>query len=156
MNWKYALCLSSLVFSASAQSAAIDGYVGYTSVARVRHSTEVLYGERHVLLYRDGHLAERAVLYTCPNGSAFARKIVSYPTALVPDFLFEDASNGMRQGIREEAKSGGRSVFYRERGGDPEKSGPVPSVSGLVADAGFDEFVQSHWDGLMSGKAVDF
>jgi hypothetical protein len=31
----------------------------------------------------------------------------------------------------------------------------VPSVAGLVADAGFDEFVQSRWDTLMSGKALE-
>jgi len=160
MNWKYALCVSTLAYAASAPGAVPDGYVSYTGLARARHSTDILYGERDVLLYRQGRLAERAVLYTCSDGSAFARKIVSsYPNALVPDFLFEDASNGMREGIREDAPeaatSGARSVFYRERSGDAEKSGPLPSVPGMVADAGFDEFVQSHWDSLMTGKAVD-
>ena len=43
-------------------------------------------------------------------------------------------------------------MFYRERGTDPEKSGAVPSVPGPVADARFDEFVQTHWDALMSGR----
>jgi hypothetical protein len=46
MNWQYALCLSTLAYSAGAPGA------------------------------------------------------VSYPNALVPDLLFEDASNGMREGIR--------------------------------------------------------
>jgi hypothetical protein len=159
MNWKYALCLSILAYSAAASGAAPDGYVSYTGVARARHSTDVLYGERDVLLYREGRLAERTVLYTCGDGSAFARKIVSYTNALVPDFVFEDVSNGMREGIREDAPaaatSGARTVFYRERSGDAEKSAPLPSVPGLVADAGFDEFVQSHWDTLTTGKAVE-
>ena len=78
---------------------------------------------------------------------------------MVPDFLFENASDGMREGIRENAGEGanptGRTVFYRERAGDPEKSGPLPSVPGLVADAGFDEFVQSHWDALVSGTTLE-
>lgn len=143
------------VLSATAVATPLDGYVSYTSVARARHSTDVLYGERHVLLYKEGRVAERAVLYTCRDGSAFARKVVTYSSALVPDFLFEDASNGMREGIRESTTSGARSVFYRERSGDPEKSGPVPSVAGLVADAGFDEFVQSHWDSLVGGQALE-
>jgi hypothetical protein len=155
-NWKHALLLAALSLPAGAAPAAPDGYISYASVAQARHTTDVLYRERHVLLYRNGRVAERAVLYTCRDGSAFARKLVSYPNALVPDFLLEDASNGMRQGIREDATSGGRSVFYRERRGDEEKSGPVPSVPGLVADAGFDEFVQSRWDVLVSGEAVDF
>ncbi len=159
MNWQYAVLLSTLGYSAGTPGAALDGYVSYSGVARARHSTDVLYGERDVLLYRDGRLAERAVLYTCGDGAAFARKFVTYSNALVPDFLLEDASNGMREGVRTDAPEAGtsaaRSVFYRERSGDPEKSGPLPSVPGLVADAGFDEFVQSHWDTLMSGKALE-
>lgn len=154
------LVLSALALSFSAAAAPLDGYLSYSSIARARHSSEILYGERHVLLYRNGRIAERAVLYTCRDGSAFARKVVTYPNSLVPDFLFEDASNGMREGIRErsvgDVASGSRIVFYRERSGDAEKSGPVPSVPGLVADAGFDEFVQAQWDSLMSGNAVDF
>jgi hypothetical protein len=147
--------LSALAFSATAAAAPLEGYLSYSSVARVRHSTQVLYGEQHVLRYQQGRIAERVVLYTCPDGSAFARKSVSYPNALVPDFVFEDASNGMREGIREGATPGSRVVFYRERSGDAEKSGPVPSVPGLVADAGFDEYVLSHWDELKSGKTLE-
>ncbi len=155
MQRSFVFLLSALALSVTASATPVDGYLSYSSVARVRHSAEVLYGEQHVLRYQQGRIAERVVLYTCRDGSAFARKSVSYLDALVPDFLFEDASNGMREGIREGATPGGRVVFYRERSGDPEKSGPVPSVPGLVADAGFDEFVQSHWDALMSGSTLE-
>ena len=156
MHRPFAFMLSALAFSAIAAATPLEGYVSYRSVARVRHSTKTLYGEQHVLRYRDGRIAERVVLYTCRDGSAFARKIVTYPNSLVPDFLFEDASNGMREGIREDAtRGGGRTVFYRERTGVPEKSGPVPAVPGLVADAGFDEFVLGHWDTLTSGKTLE-
>jgi hypothetical protein len=123
MQRAFGLLLSALAFSATATATPLEGYLSYSSVARVRHSTQVLYGEQHVLRYQQGRIAERVVLYTCRDGSAFARKSVSYSNALVPDFLFEDASNGMREGIREGATPGGREVFYRERSGDPEKSG---------------------------------
>jgi hypothetical protein len=53
-----------------------DRYLSYSGIATARHSAEFLYGEHHVLLYRDGRLAERVVLYTCRDGSAFARKTV--------------------------------------------------------------------------------
>jgi hypothetical protein len=148
MNSKYAILLSTVVFPGIVQSAALDGYVSYSSVAHARHSSDVLYGERHVLLYREGRVAERVVLDTCRYGSAFRRKLVSYPNLLVPDFLLEDAANGMREGIRERSgdprTNAPRTVFYRERGGEAEKSGPLPAAEGLVADAGFDEFVPTH------------
>jgi len=155
MQRPFVLLLSALAFSATAAATPIDGYLSYSSVARARHSTEVLYGEQHVLRYQQGRIAERVVLYTCRDGSAFARKSVSYTNALVPDFLFEDTSNGMREGIRDGATPGSRVVFYRERSGDPERSGPLPSVPGLVADAGFDEFVLRNWDMLTSGQTLD-
>jgi hypothetical protein len=109
-----------------------------------------------VLRYRDGRLAERVVLYTCRDGSPFARKVVTYvdgaPTA--PDFLVEDSSDGMREGIRSAnlRPVGERTVFFRENAHAAEKSGPLPPVPGLVADAGFDEFVRAHWDSLMNGS----
>jgi hypothetical protein len=149
----------SLAFSTATSAESQVEYLSYSSVARARHWTDFLYRERQVLLYRQGRIAERVVLYTCRDGAAFARKTVAHRDALVPDFLFEKPSDGMREGIRETAAKGAkptsRSVFYRGRASDPEKSGPVPSVPGLVADAGFDEFVQTHWDAVMSGRGLE-
>lgn len=159
MHRKYWFLTLALAFATATPATPPEAYLSYSGVARARHSADVLYGERHVLLYRQGRIAERVVLYTCRDGSAFARKTVTYQSALVPDFLFENASDGMRQGIRDDAGEGanpaGRRVFYRERGDDQEKSGPLPSVPGLVADAGFDEFVQTHWDALVSGRTLE-
>ena len=158
MHRRWWLLVLSLALPTATRAESRVEYLSYSGVARARHSTDFLYGERHVLSYRQGRIAERVVLYTCRDGAAFARKTVSYRDALVPDFLFENASDGMRQGIRETATEGAkpasRSVFYRERAGDPEKSGPLPSAPDLVADAGFDEFVQAHWDALMSGRTL--
>jgi hypothetical protein len=132
--------------------AAADRYLQYSGTATVRHSSEFLYGERHVLHYRGGRLADRVVLYTCSDGSAFARKTVLYVDPLAPDFLLEDAANGMREGVRSEP--GGRIVFFRLHASEAERSAPVPPVSGLVADAGFDEFVHSHWQQLVGDAAL--
>jgi hypothetical protein len=129
-----------------------DGYVRYAGTAHVRHSSEFLYGERHVLHYRGGQLRERVVLYTCGDGSAFARKTVSYVDPLAPDFMLEDSSNGLREGIR--TTPDGRSVFFRPHASDAEHSGPLPAVMGLVADAGFDEFVRANWQRLVAGDAL--
>jgi hypothetical protein len=137
----------------AAWSAPVDGYLTYSGVATSRRSSDFLYGEHHVLSFRGGRLAQRVVLYTCRDGSAFARKNVTYVQPLAPDFLVEDATNGMREGIRTEAA--GRVVFFRETARSPEKTGPLPAVPGLVADAGFDEFVQGHWSQLTGGTALE-
>ena len=147
------IAYTALVFASlyAAPSHAEDS-VEYTGTATSLKTQEFLYGEKHVLGYRDGKLAERAVLYTCRDGSPFARKTVNYVNPLAPDFTFEDASNGMREGVRSEG--GKRVVFFRGRYADMEKMGDLPKIPELVVDAGFDEFVRENWSDLLSGKAM--
>lgn len=136
----------------SAGAANGDTYLTYSGTAMAARSDDFLYREKHVLHYRDGKIAGRVVLYTCRDGSAFARKTVSYVDTLSPDFDLEDASNGMREGVRTEG--GVRKVFFRNDRHSAEKVGTVPSIDGLVADSGFDAFVRSNWQSLMDGHAL--
>ena len=136
---------------ASAPATAGESFVSYSGTA-ADPSSRFLYRENHVLHYHDGQIAERVVLYTCRDGSPFARKTVSYVDSLSPDFLLEDASNGMREGIRTEGTI--RKVFFRNDRVAAEKSSAVPAVSGLVADSGFDAFVRSNWQPLMQGHGL--
>ncbi len=129
-----------------------DGYVSYSGTASALHSSQFLYGERDLLHYQGGRLTERIQLYTCRDGSAFARKLVSDQDPLAPNFALSDAANGMQQGIRGEA--GARTVYFRASASDAEKSAPVPRIEGLVSDTGFDEFVRRNWTTLMSGSPV--
>lgn len=132
--------------------AGTDSYLRYAGSASVRHSTQFLYGEQHVLHYHAGLLTERVVLYTCHDGSAFARKSVRYVDPLAPDFLLENADSGMREGIR--SGPADRIVFFRLRAADTEKSAVLPRLNGLVADAGFDEFVRANWQRLIGADAL--
>jgi hypothetical protein len=143
------LCLSPLCAGAMTPA---DGYVSYSGTASAHHSSQFLYGERDVLHYQGGRLTERVQLYTCRDGSAFARKLVGDQDPLAPNFALSDAANGMQQGIRGEAQS--RIVYFRASATDTEKSAPVPHVDGLVSDTGFDEFVRRNWSPLMSGGPV--
>jgi hypothetical protein len=129
-----------------------DGYVSYSGTASALHAAQFLYGERDVLHYQGGRLTERIQLYTCRDGSAFARKLVGDQDPLAPDFALSDAANGMQEGIRGEA--GARIVYFRASASDAERSAPVPRVDGLVSDTGFDEFVRRNWTRLMSGAPV--
>jgi hypothetical protein len=129
-----------------------DTFTSYSGTATAERSDKFLYREHHVLHFHDGRLAERVVLYTCRDGAPFARKTVSYSDPLAPDFLLEDASNGMRQGIR--TRDNTREVFFRDDRAAVEKAGTVPRAADSVADAGFDGFVRAHWQSLMDGRSL--
>lgn len=129
-----------------------DRYLSYTGSATARQNAKFLYSERHVLRYQQGQLAERVVLYSCEDGTPFARKTVSYADPFAPDFLLEDVSNGLRQGVRSNAS--GRTVFFRIAAQDSEKTATLPPAAGLVIDAGFDEFVRANWQRLMASQKL--
>jgi hypothetical protein len=100
-----------------------------------------------VLRFEDGRLTERVVLYTCPDGAPFARKVATYEDSLAPSFLFEDVANGVREGVKEGER---RRVFFRGVDQKLEKSVPLQALPGLVVDSGFDEFIRSNWHALMT------
>jgi hypothetical protein len=129
-----------------------DTYLSYSGTANAPLTTTFLYGERHTLRYQGERIVERVVLYTCSDGSAFARKSVSYVDALAPDFLLEDVANGLREGIRSAA--GSRSVFFRADRASAEQSAALPPVADLVADTGFDEYVRANWPQLLGEKPL--
>lgn len=137
---------------ASSTQAAPETYLTYTGAATVLGSNRFLYGERHTLHYVEGRLAERVVLYTCADGSAFARKRVSYVDGFAPDFELIDSRSGLREGMRSTAT--GRVVFYRDNGNEPERSRALAHGMDFIADAGFDEFVRAHWNELMAGQKI--
>jgi hypothetical protein len=145
------LCAAAL---ASAVGAAPTGdtYETYSGTATSARSGEFLYRENHVLQYHGGRIEGRVVLYTCRDGAPFARKTVSYVDSLSPDFLLEDVSNGMREGVRTEGNV--RQVFFRGDSVAPEKSDAIPRVNGMVVDSGFEAFVRTNWLRLMDGRSL--
>lgn len=154
MKGRFLACLWVLTLGAwaGAACAGSEEYLEYTGTASTRHRPELLYGERHILRYHGARLIERTVLYSCADGSPFARKRVTYAEDQAPDFFFDDASNGMREGVRSEGEA--RTMFFKANQAAVEKSAPLPPVPGLVADAGFDNFIPAHWSALMRGATV--
>jgi hypothetical protein len=144
---------SCTLVSLTCAAAEADRFLGYSGTATARHSDKFLYGERHVLRYRGERLVERVVIYTCKSGAPFARKTVSYVDNLAPDFLLDDVSNGMREGLRTTGDL--REVFFRGDRSDTETAKALPRGVALVADTGFDEFVRTNWQKLMQGKPLE-
>lgn len=120
--------------------------------ARDPASGRLLYREQH-WLRRDaaGRLRGRLVLYRCPDGQAFARKRMDYADApLAPAFDLDDARTGYREGLR---RLPAPRLYVRSARGAAERSAALADA-GVVADAGFDEFVRAHWATLAAGTAT--
>mgnify|MGYP000844122602 CR=1 FL=1 len=113
--------------------------------ALAREDGRLLYREVHYQDH-DGDAARRVVLYRCPDGAAFARKIVrTQGDAARPDFAFHDARSGYREGVR--TRDGQREIFV-QRGGSAERTAALPVADDPVIDAGFDAAVRAHWSAL--------
>jgi hypothetical protein len=128
----------------------------YEGIAYARGADRIAYRETHWLFDRDG-AAQRLVLYRCADGTPFGRKWVrDAPSAVAPDFDFEDARDGYREGVR--TVQGERQVFVRENARAALETRPLPAAADGVLDAGFDAFVHEHWQDLAAGRAphVDF
>lgn len=109
------------------------------------------------LRYRETHWSSangrRIVVYRCPGGEPFARKVVQPAGAsAAPDFEFFDARDGYREGVR--SRQGAREVFLQERAGSNLKSRPLPMRAGAVIDAGFDALVRQQWDRLAAADGL--
>lgn len=115
----------------------------YAGVAYAEDGRTVRYREEH-WLFRDAGVPTRLVLYRCPSGEPFARKLMrERDDAAAPDFDFVDARDGYREGVH---RDGNRWRIYVRKGeGAPLDTGVLAARPDMVVDAGFDAFVREHW-----------
>jgi hypothetical protein len=133
--------------AATAAAPAIEHQVG---VATAAADGRVLYREYH-WRYDDAGVPRRLVLYRCPDGSPFARKLVDERGGSAPDFEFVDGRDGSSEAVARHA--GGRSVRVRDGDGGEHRA-DIPERADAVIDAGFDTFVRAHWTQLGQGRAL--
>lgn len=124
----------------------------YEGLATAAADGRPLYRESH-WLQRDGAGLRRITLFRCvDDGRAFARRIVDEgPGAAAPDFAFEDARDGYREGVR--SRAGRRFVYTRPADGE-ERSRAIEVPPGAAIDAGFDARVRELWPLLAAGRAA--
>lgn len=121
--------------------------------ARAPATLAPLYQEQHWLRMDGARPSERLVVYRCPDGTAFARKRIDYRASLVaPEFRLIDVRSGYQEGLRRLA-GGGTSLWVRTGMSAAERSAAVDNAN-LVADAGFDTFIDRHWQMLVAGRGV--
>ena len=106
----------------------------------------LLYLESH-WLYDDAGNPSRLVLYRCPDGKPFARKLIHDDgSAQAPDFELDDARTGYREGVRR--MDGKRIVFVRDNAHASERTAVLNTTPMPVIDAGFDAYIRDHWNQL--------
>ena len=124
-----------------------------TGAACERSTDEPLYREVHEERWEGGRIVEDRVTYNRPGGEVFATKRVDFRAdAVAPEFKLVDSASGHREAL--ERVGDALVVRYRAPGGTPERSATLASGAALIADAGFDRFIEGSWDRLVAGKAV--
>jgi hypothetical protein len=135
----------------AADGAAVD--LAFTGYARDLDTNALLYVESHSVADAGTAHEMRVVIYRCADGSPFARKELNYAgDRLAPEFRFEDSRSGYAEGLIR----GRRTLEAFERSGaNAERRAASIAGEGLVADAGFDEFVRARWEALERGETLD-
>lgn len=124
-----------------------------TGVACERSTGEPLYREVHEERREGDRVVEDRVTYSDPGGEVFATKRVDFRAdAVAPDFELVDSASGHREAL--ERVGDALVVRYRAPGGAPERSAALPPGAALIADAGFDRFIERSWGRLMAGEAM--
>lgn len=135
---------ASVPASAAAQLSSGDAYDLKSGV--------LLFREEHYR-YSAGDMAQQLVLYRCPDGRPFARKLSRDDgDAQAPDFDMIDARLNYHEGVRRLADR--REVYVKRNADLPEQAESLVVPPDGVIDVGFDEFARRHWDDLAAGKTL--
>lgn len=134
----FALPTLALLGTLSSHASAVEYYEG---LAYAKGTERLLYRESHWLQEGGG----RVVLYLCPGGQPFARKRV-LGGGPAPDFEFDDARSGYREGVR--TRGATREVFSRESKHTRERRKAIAASEIEIIDAGFDAYIRRQWDAL--------
>lgn len=124
----------------------------YLGVAYAEDTGQVRYREEHWLFVEQA-VPTRLVLYRCPSGPPFARKWLRYTgAAWAPEFELRDRRDGHVEGARRVA--GAWQVYRQNQAGAPMQTAPLAERADTVIDAGFDAWVQAHWNALGPGQTL--
>lgn len=118
----------------------------YTGTAYRLGTDELRYREEH-WVFDEAGVRNRLVLYRCPGGAPFARKLLTYRgNPWAPDIDFEDQRTGYRESVH--AQDTRLKIVVQRNPGKRPESAELPLRSDTVVDAGFDDFVREHWTAI--------
>ena len=125
----------------------------FVGIATDLNEGRSLYSEEHEESYENGKRLRLTTKYRDESKNVIAARTVDFSrNPFMPDFRLEHYRTGYIEGA-EMVKSGLR-VYVRKTADQPlrEKMLSVPRPT--VVDAGFNNFVQSYWDSLMTGTKL--
>lgn len=139
--------------AAQASSNTEQQFKGYEGLAYELSSGKMLYKETHYIKYVKSAVAERVVIYRCPNNQPFGRKqLLISKSPLIPDFSFTDARTGHSEGLKTEGAQ--LAISFRQSAKKNLKTEKIGTTAAMVADAGFDEFIKLNWTSLRAGNSA--
>jgi hypothetical protein len=137
-----------LVGSAHAESNERTGY------AYDKRTGQFLYSETHREVIEDGRLLKSTVAYRDSAGNVFAEKYIDFRKSLtMPDFHLVNADNGHVEG----ARGGGEQleIHFRQLSNEDVQEALVEAPQDGIIDAGFDRFIEQHWESLVNGDVIE-
>jgi hypothetical protein len=125
--------------------------VGY---AYDKQTGEFLYSETHREVMEDGRIVKNTVSYRDSAGNVFAKKYIDFQRSLtMPDIHLVNAENGHLEGAR---GAGERlKVHFRQLLDTDVREASVETPGDGIIDAGFDRFIEQHWDALVAGEVIE-
>jgi len=125
--------------------------IGY---AYDKQTGNLIYSETHREVMENGRLVGDTVIYRDADGNVFAEKYINFRKNLVmPDFHLVNADNGHVEGAR--ASDEQFKIHFRAPSDTGIRQASVMAPSNGIVDAGFDRFIEQHWDALVSGKTLE-
>ena len=140
-----------LLFSLSLHAESKQTRVGYA------HSIEndaLLYTEHHYEVFSDSIVRQSRVIYKNVEGRPFAEKTVSFS---INDFLPEFSLQNNITGHHESSQflDDKYAVRFLQTNKKKIREKSLAYSNNAIGDAGFDNFVISHWDELRAGKILN-
>lgn len=118
------------------------------------NSGALLYEERHLETFADGKIITDRVHYVDPQGRTFGNKRVDFRhDPFVPEFRLLNERTGHIEALLHKQR-GEIEVRYRERVDQELREALLAAPENAVADAGFDRFIESHWEQLLRGEVL--
>ena len=125
--------------------------VGY---AYDKQTGEFLYSETHRGVMEDGRLITNTVSYRNRSGNVFAEKYLDFRRSLtMPDYYLVNADNGHVEGARGADQR--LNVHFRQSSDTGVREATVETPRNGIVDAGFDRFIEQHWDALVAGDVIE-
>lgn len=149
-----AALLALLSHAACAASETVAVWVGYAYDLK---SSDLLYTENHERVLRDGRMVTGRVVYKDSGGVVIAEKDLAFePVSVAPAFELADQRSGYVEGMRRDGER--LEAYYRAATGEPLRSKALPEDARIVADAGFDRYIEENWDAFLAGETrrIDF